>query len=191
MALNDAELVRLRLVLKKYEDTIEAMLDDRTRTAGQTATQHQALLEKLRVLMKKFAQTERAVGNAMHIRPRQQVGAFGPGQARSRMSHLTNVRGDAERLIQRIAGLLQTGPMPIDFKHKGIVDIANKIENQFTEIGDAYNPILTDGPSVSAMTHQGGGMTLVFHVLILMLELARVGTEMGSFTRSKKSRTKS
>lgn len=186
MALNDAELVRLRIVFKRYEETISTMLEGRAWTASQVVHEHQKMLGKLQTLMRKFRQTEDAIGNAMFRRPRQQIGAFGPSQARSRLTHLNRAKADAEALIRRIAGLLDTAPVPIEFKHKGIVDIANKIEKQFTEIGEADNQILNDGPSITALAAQGSSWTLMFHLLILMLELTRAGAEAGVFKRLKK-----
>jgi hypothetical protein len=179
MALNDVQLVQLRQLFKHYERTIKAMVDDGARSIRhQNNTQlfHEAgrIIEKLKGYRRKFQQTERAIHNAAHVRPRQQIGAFGPQQARSRMVQLKQTERERDATLKRVLTLVGGGALAADFQHKGIIDIANKIEKQFTEIGEAYNPHLDDGP-VFLPGHQpaGGGWVAVLHVMLLIMELIR------------------
>ena len=80
MALNDAQLASMRQLLKHYERTITALVKDGAqsiRHADNTRLFHEVgkIRDKLVFYKKKFGQTGNAIGNAMRVHPRQQIGA--------------------------------------------------------------------------------------------------------------------
>lgn len=179
MALNDVQLVQLRQLFKHYERTIKALVDDGARSVRHhhnTQLYHEAgrIIGKLKRYKDKFKQTERAIHNAAHTRPRRQIGAFGPQQARSRMVQLQQTERERDATLKRVLAMVGGGALAADFQHKGIVDITNKIEKQFTEIGEAFNPVLDDRPVFMPGQQPGGGSWIaMLHLMVLVLELIR------------------
>lgn len=177
MPLNDVQLVGLRQTIKHFERTVESMVNAGAgQIGGPQTTQlfHEAgrIIGTLKGYSRQFKQTERAINNAMRVRPRQQIGAFGPQQARSRMLQLKQTEQQRDATLKRVLRLVGGGPIPRDFQHKGLVDIVNKIEKMFTEIGEV--PVYDDGPVfLPGQQPAGGGWVGVLHVMVLILELLR------------------